>query len=222
MQGSKVLVAMLGGALLFFAVAALIMPSRYLVAKALRVRTGPEPIFETLIDLESWPEWTIWNRDSDPSIRYAFGGEAGHIGASIAWHSDTYGETQHVITEVDRPRQVSFDLRINPNLPPAIGRITLEPVPAEEGGGTRVIWGMTGDVGDDLVARLKIGVIQRSAARDFEQNLWRLKRRIELQEGVVRELPDGGIEEVQGSEGEAVPAPAATQAPAAGVDAGTL
>ena len=181
MQGWKVLVAMLLGALLFFGVAALMMPSTFQVAKALWIPAPPSVVFDVVSDVRSWERWSIWSRDKDPSMAFGYAGPERGIGATVRWTSETYGDGQRVVTEVQTPKRLTLERTLAGSGTPAIERITLQPLADERGSGTRVIWGMAGDVGGDLSARLGVGVLQRSAARDYEENLVRLKHHVETE-----------------------------------------
>lgn len=194
MQGWKVLLGIVAGALLFFVTAALIMPSQYLSAQAYVIRAEPEMIFDRLVRLEQWPTWTIWNKDSDGTFVTSFEGTDGEVGGVLSWRSERYGQVRRELLSVDRPRELNFALQLKPGLAPAKERITLEPVETPTGRGTKVTWGILGDVGDNLFERLKIGVMQRNAADAFYQNLWRLSYWTELASGAIRLRPDGGIE----------------------------
>ena len=179
MQGWKVLVAMLVGALLFFGVAALIMPSTFQVAKALWIPAPPGVVFGVVSDIRSWERWSMWSKEKDSSIRLTYAGPEQGIGATVSWTSKEYGDGKRVVTEVLTPKRITLERTLAGSGRTAIERMTLQPHTDERGAGTRVSWGMAGDVGSDLTARLRVGMLQKAAAQDYDHNLLRLKHYIE-------------------------------------------
>ena len=174
MQGWKVLLAMLGGALLFFLSAALLMPSDYHVAQALWIPAEPGEVFEELENLHGWEKWALWSSKMDATFKPSYSGPDRGVGAQVSWTSEEFGDGTRKITEADRPRRVTLDRTLAGGQGVATERITLQAHETEDGRGTRIIWGMAGDVGSSPIARLKVGLMQQAAAQEYDHNLLRL------------------------------------------------
>lgn len=148
------------------------------VTRASVVAAEPEAIHEVLASLRTWPEWSVWNRETDPTLRFEFEGAERGVGATWKWKGDVFEEGQLEILESDPARGVSY-------------RVTMASGLSFEGGlrfteaeaGTRVTWTDKAALGmgplGGWMALLLGGAVDEEVGRGQEQGLAGLKARLE-------------------------------------------
>lgn len=151
------------------------MTSKWRAEATLLIDAPPERIFENIVDLRQWRNWTVWNRDMDPTLEWTFAGPEQAKGSEMTWQGDELGRGRLVVTEVEPNRMLTYDLFFDRATRPNHGTLVLEPFE----GKTRVSWLDEGDVGSNPIGRLVVAAIEKTVARDFQLSLEKLKVRVE-------------------------------------------
>jgi hypothetical protein len=156
-----------------FLVVALFLPSRYEFQRSIHIQAGSDAIYPWINNLKRWPEWTAWNHEKDPTLRYTYDGPEEGAGASCRWTGEKSGNGAMTITESDPASGAKYEIDHGKHR--SAGEILFEP----DGAGTRVIWTDAGQLGANPLNRYFGLVIDRMIAPDFEAGLARLKQKVE-------------------------------------------
>jgi hypothetical protein len=155
------------------------MASTYRVERRQHVRAEPHVVLERVVDLRRWESWSPWEA-LDPDQKRTYGGPEAGVGAWYEWEGNRKaGHGRMEIVEAD-DEHVAIDLRfVKPFKSQSRTSIALEP----EGGGTNVIWTMTG--ANTPIMRV-MGVfmsMDKMIGPDFEKGLTNLKAESEAASG---------------------------------------
>lgn len=150
--------------LVLFLLLGSLLPGSYSVTRTLFIEAQADRIHALLADLRSWPEWTPWNQQLDPTVRFQFSGAQG-VGSSYSWQGDQLGKGVLEITSSERGRGVVYLLRFE-GTPPADGVIQITPMK----GGCEVLWKMSGDTSRPLGPYL-VPMMDSFIGDDLEQCL---------------------------------------------------
>ncbi len=153
----------------------LFLPHQYHVERSIDLQAKPEVVYPQIAGLRHWPEWTVWNKELDPTVQFTFDGPDSGVGASYAWTGTKVGQGHLKITQADPAKGVWYDLDFNAGQYPSTGSVTM----AAAGDRLRVTWVNEGDFGKNPVNRYFGLAIDRLIGPDFEKGLARLKIAIE-------------------------------------------
>lgn len=76
-----VIVAALGGSLA-------VMSGEWSVERSQVVAGTPVQVHQVVEDLSTWPDWSYWNKETDPSAEFEFSTPASGAGATWDWESE--------------------------------------------------------------------------------------------------------------------------------------
>lgn len=167
------------------AIVGFFLPSTFEVEKSILIKAPPERIHQFTGDLKLWPEWVAWLRD-DPDLEVTLGDMTTGVGANQSWTSDS-SDGHLTFTRCDPVWGVQYDLTFSKNNYTSMRSITYQPHPE----GTEVVWHMTGDNGNNLMARYFVGLMPAMLGPQFEEGLARLKMLTERSELEGEPVPEG-------------------------------
>ena len=156
-------------------VVAQLLPSSYRIERNIIIRAGSEKIHPLINDLRRWPEWTVWNTTTDPTIVFTYEGPQEGVGAISKWDSKKSGDGSMTVTESDVAKGVKIDLTFSHGRQQCKGWINYVPA----GTDTKVVWGFGGDVSRNPMDRWVSFFMEKLAGPEFEKNLAGLKKKIE-------------------------------------------
>lgn len=171
---SRIFLSLLGLVTLFLVVA-VFLPSRCRLDRDVLLNAPPESIIPQLANLKLWPEWTVWNKESDPSLTFSYTGPAEGAGARSSWSGNKSGAGSMTITESNPTNGIKYDLTLLDGHFHAISSISLE----AERDGTRLFWSIDGGLGINPITRYQGLLLKRRFGPEMEQSLQRLKSRVE-------------------------------------------
>lgn len=160
--------------------AGFVASNRIHVERATDIDAEPAEVVAVLSDLRTWPEWSAWTKERDPSATWEFTGPERGVGATWSWKGadDGLGTGHLTITRSD-PTGVAYDLVFDENGLEAPGEVQLSIL----NGRTRALWVYEGDLGPKpvggLVKLVLAGTISKAIGEDFEKSLAGLKKRVE-------------------------------------------
>jgi len=165
---------------LFVVAAALAIISQFLpatmkVERSIIIRAGTEKIYPWVNDVSKWPEWTVWNKENDPTVVYTYEGPAEGVGAVSKWESKKSGVGKFTITESDPVKGVKTELTFGHASKPMQGWVSFAPA----GTDTKVSFGFSGEVSRNPLERWMCLFMDKLAGPEFEKNLQGLKRKAE-------------------------------------------
>ena len=157
------------------AIIAQLLPASFRMERSIIVRAGADRIHPWVNDLRRWPEWTVWNTTTDPTIAFTYEGPAEGVGAISKWVSKKSGSGMMTITESDPAKGVKVDLVMGRGGNLMKGWIIYAPA----GTDTKVIWGFSGELNRNPINRWFGYFMEKMAGPEFEKNLMGLKKKVE-------------------------------------------
>ncbi len=153
----------------------LFLPRSYRVERRVEIQAPPARVYESLVSLRRWPEWTVWNVERDPTVQFTFDSPDSGVGAVYRWEGKILGRGHLKLTRAEAGKGVGYELEVNQGEMRAQGTLGLEPL-AE---GVRVIWSTEGDLGKNPVNRYVGLFMDRILGVELEGSLANLKRQAE-------------------------------------------
>ncbi len=164
-----IILGVLGFVLVGFLVIGFLLPSGWSTERSAVIPAPAEEIFPYL---ESAEAWALWTPSPEAGVNL-FGPETGE-GSGRRWDDDRYGEGEFVITAVDRPRRVEYEVEVEGGAIQIHGTMELEP--AEENGRTRLTWREVGDFGWNPLLGFLAGRMDELQGGQLEASLESLRR----------------------------------------------
>ncbi|WP_341863124.1 SRPBCC family protein [Gymnodinialimonas sp. 57CJ19] len=157
------------------AIVGMFLPRYVSVERDVIVDAAPEAVFPHVNSLQSFSEWSPWG-DIDPEMVVTYSGPETGVGNVMVWESDhpNVGNGRQEILEVVENESVRTALDFG-DMGTAEAWWRLTP----EGDGTRVVWGLTADMGSGPVGRWFGLMMDQWVGADYERGLARLQETVE-------------------------------------------
>lgn len=157
------------------AIVGMVLPRYVTVERDVIVQATPEAVYPHVASLQAFSEWSPWG-DIDPDMVVAYSGPEIGVGNVMEWTSEhpNVGNGRQEILEVVENESVRTALDFGEmGTAEAWWRLT------SEGTGTRVIWGLTADMGQGPVGRWVGLMMDGWVGADYERGLARLQGIVE-------------------------------------------
>ncbi len=154
--------------------AAYLLPSKFDVARSIDIRDDAEDIFVYVNTLEKWPEWTPWTVAKYPQMKQSFEGPKSGTGAKMVWLDPDNRNGSMIITSSEAKKGITYDLDFE-GFTTSKGRITLE----QKGAAVTVTMGLTGDLGNNPIARYMGLMMDGMMGAEFQEGLAKLNDVVE-------------------------------------------
>ena len=172
----KWLVLSLIGIIVILGIVGLLLPRTYHIERSIVINATNEDIYPQIANLRNWENWSVWNTKVDPTMVSQFSGAEEGEGARQTWTGDKMGKGSLTITQADPATGIWYELVFEENFK-SPGSIMFE----QAGSATRVVWGMSGDMGNNVFGRYMLLIMDRMVGDDFENGLSGLKKISESQ-----------------------------------------
>lgn len=157
------------------AIVGMFLPRYVSVERDVVIDAAPEAVFPRIHSLQAFSEWSPWG-GIDPDMVVVYSGPEQGVGNVMEWTSDhpDVGNGRQEILEVVENESVRTALDFGDmGTGEAWWRLT------PEGDSTRVIWGLTADMGSGPVGRLFGLMMDKWIGADYERGLERLRASVE-------------------------------------------
>ena len=134
------------------------------------IEAPPETVHDILDDFHLWSGWSPWE-EMDPDLKRTFTGPEKGVGSQYAWEGNNKVGTGSMEIEESTPERIRIDLQFVKPFK-ASNKTIFELRP--EGGGTRVVWTMTGERNPLMALAGKL-FFDKAIGKDFEKGLGNLK-----------------------------------------------
>lgn len=148
------------------------------VEKSITINAPAAVIFEQVVKLESFNNWSVWNRE-DSSVQHTLTGVDGTVGAATSWkgHPEISGEGKMEITSIEKDKKVAHAINfIKPRKNKAISVLLLIET---DRGITTVTWQFTMATPRPWNIFNLFYSMDKEMGKDFEDSLLLLKKLIE-------------------------------------------
>ncbi len=152
-----------------------LLPSSYRVERAISIDAATPDVYTTISDLNTWPDWSPWQKGEDPTLVYTFEGAIGAPGSKLSWHGDNVGSAEITITNTN-PSDGLYYTITTAGEPVAEGKIRFLDKGDER---TRVAFEYSAALGWNPVQRFAGLFAEGKVGPEFEASLLRLKDRLE-------------------------------------------
>lgn len=173
----KRLALALGGLLALFLLVGLFLPSAWSTERSIEIEAPPSTLLPLVDTPRRWMDWAPWNKGRYPKMSVTYEGPERGVGAGWSWTGEDSGNGRMTMRTSDPGRGVEFDLQFE-DFNPSKGALLFR----SEGDRTTVTWSMSGDNGNNPVARWFALLMDSMLQKDFEAGLTKLKALAEAEE----------------------------------------
>lgn len=144
----------------------------YTVERSTAIAAPPERIYEEIVDLHRWRNWSPWE-SIDPQMQRTYSGAGSGVGAAYAWSGNRKaGQGRMEIAEAVAPSTVKVALVFEkPFKARSIAQFGIRP----QGSGTVVTWTITGQKTFMTKVMGLFKSMDQMIGPDFEKGLAQLK-----------------------------------------------
>lgn len=97
-------------ALILVSVAGFLLPSTYTVERAISIKAPTQNVFDLIGDLNTWPNWSPWQKSADTTLVYTFTGQPGFADSKLAWQGTNVGTGEITLTQTNPTDGVYYDI----------------------------------------------------------------------------------------------------------------
>lgn len=151
------------------------LPAGWNVTREIAIKAPSDKIYPYISTLKTWPEWTAWSKEADPTVEYSYQGPASGKGAKQTWSGEKMGKGSVELTEADGKKSVSYVVHFDNEKMDATGSITIEAIKD----GSKVTWNDMGSLGYNPIKRYFGLLIEPMLGADFDKGLAKLKEKLE-------------------------------------------
>lgn len=158
--------------------AALALPSSYLVERSVSINKPKEQVFSYLVLLKNQDNFSVWMA-LDPNVKKTFQGEDGTPGFVSVWQSDKdeVGRGEQEIIAIKPGERIDYELRfLAPFTSVSPAYMLTEHISADQ---TKVTWGFKGDMPYPMNLLLLVMDMEGLIGKDLQQGLDNLKLLLE-------------------------------------------
>jgi hypothetical protein len=160
------LIALIGGAYMF--------PQIVHIERSIVIDRPAASVFPLINSLKRANEWSPWV-EYDPNVKMTFAGAEEGVGAQMSWAgNDKVGTGSQTITQSVANRKVASELKFG-GQGPSKAALTL----TTTDGGTKVVWSLDIDLGNNPIARYVGTTLDAKVGADYDRGLAKLKTLVE-------------------------------------------
>ncbi|MBP9946497.1 MAG: SRPBCC family protein [Vicinamibacteria bacterium] len=147
-------------------------PDTFRVERSGSIGAPPEKVFALIEDFHKWTSWSPWE-NLDPDLKRTYGGAEKGRGATYAWQGNAKaGEGRMEILEATPNSRVLIKIDF---AKPFEAHNQVDFAITSEGGGSRVVWSMTGPQAFMMKVMCLFMNMDNMVGKDFEKGLASLK-----------------------------------------------
>lgn len=174
MGALKKLLVVAGVIILLFVVTSFFIPNEYSVERRVNINAEPSEIYPYVVDLKEWQKWGVWFK-RDPNMKLDYFGPDRAIGMRSEWVSETEGNGEMEITQLEHNKRVLYRLYFPDFDMGSSGVVEIEAT----GQGSMVTWRDEGTVDNNPINKYFALMMDGMVGPDFEAGLENLKVLVE-------------------------------------------
>jgi hypothetical protein len=160
----------LAGFVILLVVVGFFLPSSWRAEQSIEISADGAHILPLIESPKRWLEWAAWTPERYPGMQSTFAGPERGPGARWQWAGEKSGAGVLEITKSDPAAGIEYVLTFE-GFSPTPGGLRFEPT----AGGTRVVWWMQGDVGNNPLNRYFSLLMEPMMRKDLVAGLEKLK-----------------------------------------------
>ncbi|GMM70265.1 hypothetical protein MTsDn5_02170 [Alteromonas gracilis] len=166
----KKLLLLVGVLITLFVAISFFISKDYSVERTIVINAEPSEIYPYVVDLKEWSKWGVWFK-RDPNMELEFSGPDRAIGMRSEWKSETEGNGEMEITQLEHNRRVLYRLYFPDFDMGSNGAVEIKPT----SNGSIVTWRDEGTVDNNPINRYFALMMDGMIGPDFEMGLENLK-----------------------------------------------
>lgn len=174
MGAFKKLVVVVGIVILLLVITSFFIPNDYNVERKVSIDAQPSEIYPYIVDLREWQKWGVWFK-RDPNMKLEYSGPDRAIGMRSEWVSDTEGNGEMEITQLEHNKRVVYRLYFPDFDMGSSGMVEIESTTD----GSIVTWRDEGSVDNNPINKFFVLMMDSMIGPDFEMGLENLKILVE-------------------------------------------
>lgn len=143
------------------------------VERELEIKASPQAVYDTISDLKTWPEWSVWNKEADPGATWEFTGAESGDTATWTWSGEELGNGELILRDCKPGESIAYDMAFDDGDFNFVGSMTITP----SGEGSKVSWVNNGQLPGAM--KLMGPFIDSLSGPMYEDGLQGLKERLE-------------------------------------------
>ena len=170
MSALKKLLVLVGVLITLFVATSFFISKDYSVERTIVINAEPSEIYPYVVDLKEWSKWGVWFK-RDPNMELEFSGPDRAIGMRSEWKSETEGDGEMEITQLEHNRRVLYRLYFPDFDMGSNGAVEIKAT----SNGSIVTWRDEGTVDNNPINRYFALMMDGMIGPDFEMGLENLK-----------------------------------------------
>tara|TARA_A200000113_G_scaffold216856_1_gene222660 strand:+ start:1047 stop:1604 length:558 start_codon:yes stop_codon:yes gene_type:complete len=166
----KKLLVVVGVLITLFVITSFFISKDYSVERTIVINAQPSEIYPYVVDLKEWSKWGVWFK-RDPDMELDFFGPDRAIGMRSEWKSETEGNGEIEITQLEHNKRVLYRIYFPDFDRGSNGAVEIKPT----ANGSIVTWRDEGTVDNNPINRYVALMIDSMIGPDFEMGLENLK-----------------------------------------------
>lgn len=170
----KKLLFTVSGLIVLVIVSSFFMPQQYTVERSIIIDAETSDVYPYVVNLKQWEKWGVWFK-RDPNMELSYAGPDRAIGMRLEWKSDTEGDGEMEIVQLEHNSKVGYTLYFPEMDMGSSGVVEIEATD----NGSRVTWRDEGTVDNNPINKLFVLFIDDMIGPDFATGLENLKTVVE-------------------------------------------
>lgn len=154
----------------------LFFPNSYHVDRRVKIAKPVDSVFNFMADLRNWEKWSLWNKETDTTLKVFYGKRSDSIGGRQYFQGETLGSGRFLVTGYDKNNSLQYDLYMNKGQITAGGTFKFVVLDANT---TELHWIDSGHVGYNPIFRFMMPNKIKSTEKAFDEGLLRIQQAIE-------------------------------------------
>lgn len=150
-------------------------PHTYYVERTVKINKPVADVYAFMEDFKNWEKWSLWNKETDPTLHYFYGKHSNGIEARQYFYGEKLGIGRFKFDTCDNQNMLVYDLYMHAGEINASGKFQF----VSEGSATELKWIDQGDVGGNPIYRFMLSSKITSTEQTFDDGLARIKKVIE-------------------------------------------
>lgn len=175
MKGLKIGLLIFAAVLLILFIVGLLLPGNYEVKRSITLQANSQTVLDSLLNLKTWPQWSPWRKDDDPTLEFRTSGPKAMPGYTLHWQSEMKGTGKIEIKQINQAEGLQYELESGGETLVQNGFLQIE----AQGESTQLTWTVTGHLGGSPIMRWAGLFIDGSIGPAYQQSLEDFKERVE-------------------------------------------
>ena len=159
------------GLIVLICIVAIFVPKTFSYEKSIEVNAPIDRVWVNTSTLAALDKWSPWN-DHEPTMKKEWSGVDGTVGAKQSWEGKIVGSGSQTISKIVKPTLFETNLDfLKPQESHGKGYVKL----VDEGGKTKVTWGMSGSMPYPFNILILFMNMEKQMGADWDRGLMRLK-----------------------------------------------